>query len=347
MESLNLEDRGVVTGRDLEPAALAGVKEVVVRPGTVMTSTARDVLRAYRISVREAGETRKAAEPREFRGTSSAERFFRSPQAEEVKKEIVAAGRKLWDRGYVDGNGGNISYRISGEYALCTPTLLSKSDITPDDICMVDMHGTQVAGRRRSTSEILLHLEVYKHQPKATACVHAHPPHATAYAIVGKVPPTHIIPEAEVFAGRVALAPYDTPGTHGVADKIIPLVQDHNTILLENHGVMTWADTVTHAEWLVEIVDAYCQTLILASQLGTPIHRITAEQGRELLEIKRKLDLPDPRLSGRECALSDMPDGYAGITVDPTPPGPAAPSDAEVEAVVREITDRVMRAMGG
>ena len=350
MQTLNLEDRNVVTGRDVEGAVRGGLKEVVVRTGTVMTSTARELLRAYGVPVKETGEPRKRTLPdptTAFRGMSSAERIFRSPEAQEIKKEIADVGHKLWQRQYVDGNGGNVSCRISGEYVLCTPTLMSKADLKPEDICMVDLQGTQVAGRRRSTSEIKIHLEAFNHQPKAVACVHAHPPHATAYAVVGKVPPTGVISEAEVFVGRLALAPYATPGTKEVAEKLRPLLADHNSILMANHGVLTWSGSPTHAEWLIEVVDTYCQTLILASQLGAPINRMSVEQGNEIMEIKKKMDLPDPRISGRECMLSDMPDEYSGITVDPGPAHAGADGSTEVEAVIREITDRVMSAFEG
>jgi L-fuculose-phosphate aldolase len=263
-----------------------------------------------------------------------------------AKEEMSAVGRKLWRREYVDGNGGNISFRISDDFVLCSPTLKSKGDLTPADICMVDMAGNQVAGTMKMTSEIKLHLEIYKHQPKAKACVHAHPVHATAYSIVGKIPPACVIPEAEIFIGLVALADYETPGTREMAEKVIPLCQDHNTILLANHGLICWSDNPTHAEWLVEVVDNYCRTLILANQLGAPITRITSEQSRELMEVKKKLDLPDPRISGREAMLCDLSDSTTSIIVEPRTIQAAPPAEGEVDALVAEITDRVMKALG-
>ena len=87
----------------------------------------------------------------------------------------------------------------------------------------------------------------------------------------------------------MAIAPYDTPGTKSFAETVLPYVQSHNTILLENHGVVCWADTVTHAEWCVEVVDTYCRTLILASQLGAPIRQISEAKISGLLEIKKRL----------------------------------------------------------
>ncbi len=226
---------------------------------------------------------------------SVAEAIYRSTASARIKDEIIRAGKKLWDRQYVDGNGGNISYRIAEDYVLCTPTMCSKADLTPDDLSRINMTNERVYGERPHTSEILLHLEIYKAVPQARAVIHCHPPHATAYAITGIVPPGPVIPEQEVFIGPVAITRYETPGTKKFAETIIPYVQRHNTILLGNHGIVAWADTVTHAEWLVEIIDTYCRTIMLAAQLGTPVVEIEREKVNDLLEIKKRLGLPDCR----------------------------------------------------
>ena len=147
---------------------------------------------------------------------------------------------------------------------ICTPTLVSKYDLTPEDLCLVDLEGKQVAGIKPRTSEIFLHLEIYKEVPEAKSVVHCHPPHATAYAITGRVPPNLVIPEFEVFVGKVAISPYETPGTTKFAQTVLPFVRDHNTVLLANHGIVCWADTVTHAEWYAEVLETYCWTLMLA-----------------------------------------------------------------------------------
>ena len=219
--------------------------------------------------------------------------LFSSPEAEEIKNEICAAGRKLWLRQYVDGNGGNISYRLGPNAVLCTPSLVSKYDLTPRDICLTDLDGNQTAGSKPRSSELLLHLEIYKAVPEAKAVVHCHPPHATAYAITGCQPPSLIIPEFEVIVGKVAVAPYETPGTKAFAETVLPYVRNHNTVLLANHGIVCWADTVTRAEWCAEVLDTYCWTLMLAAQLGAPILRISEERGADLRALRKKLGLPE------------------------------------------------------
>ncbi len=350
--------------RDVQEAVSVGATRILLSNHCVITPSAREVLQKHNIAT-AAGEGKSnaasaaAGQPApSFRADSSKApnpRLFSTPEAEEIKKEICAVGRKLWLRQFVDGNGGNISYRIGPNEVICTPTLVSKYDLTPEDLCLVDLEGRQIAGVKPRTSEIFLHLEIYKSVPEAKSVVHCHPPHATAYAITGKVPPNMIIPEFEVFVGKVAISPYKTPGTAEFAQTVIPYVRDHNTVLLANHGIVCWADTVTHAEWYAEVLETYCWTLLLASQLGTPISYISDKQTSDLLALKKKLGLPDARFDTsrmKECQLADleMPNS---IAVSPTKcdgstgkPASAA-SDIDVEAVVRAVTDVVMGALGG
>ena len=233
--------------------------------------------------------------------------LFHSPAILALKEEIVRTGKKLWDRQYVDGNGGNISARISPRWVLCTPTMCSKADVKADDISLVDLESSQILGDRPRTSEILLHLEIYKAVPEAKAVIHCHPPYATAHAIAGVIPQGNLLPEQEVFVGPVALTPYETPGTIEFARTILPVVKKHNTILLENHGVVSWADTITHAEWLIEVIETYCKTVMIAGQLRPSLKEIPPEKIADILAIKRKLGLPDARYpDDPEAAAMDL-----------------------------------------
>jgi L-fuculose-phosphate aldolase len=163
----------------------------------------------------------------------------------------------------------------------------------------VDLAGNQLAGRRRRSSEVLLHLAILEAQPRARAVVHCHPPHATAYALVHQAPPVGMLAEHDVFVGPVAFVPYETPGTQACADSVVPFVEHHNTVLLANHGVVCWGDTVTHAEWYVEVMDTTCRILILAGQLGRKAMPIPDALIGDLLAMKRALGLPDARFSPR------------------------------------------------
>ncbi|MGA3373957.1 MAG: class II aldolase/adducin family protein [Terracidiphilus sp.] len=228
-------------------------------------------------------------------------------EAQRLRAEIICVGRKLWERQYVDGNGGNISVRLGSRYVLCTPTLLSKGDLEPADICLSDLDGNILAGDRSRTSELLLHLEIYKANPRARAVLHCHPPYATAFAVTGTIPPNGLIPEYEIFIGQPAVAPYETPGTQAFAETVLPFVEDHNTILLTNHGIVCWSDTVTHAEYLAEILDAYCKTYLIAKQIGQPLSYIPGHKLQELLAIKRRMGLPDARLAHSIHVASPAP----------------------------------------
>ncbi|MGA2635118.1 MAG: class II aldolase/adducin family protein [Terracidiphilus sp.] len=216
-------------------------------------------------------------------------------EAENLRAEIVEVGRKLWEREYVDGNGGNISARLGSKYVLCTPTKMCKRDMTPADLCLSDLEGNILAGDRMRTSELLLHLEIYKANSRARAIVHCHPPYATAFAMTGSAPPIGLISEYESSIGPAAVAPYETPGTQAFAETVLPFVEDHNTILLANHGIVCWADTVSHAEWLVETFETYCKTYLIAQQIGKPVRFIPESKIEEILAVKRRLGLPDTR----------------------------------------------------
>ncbi|MDE3199371.1 MAG: class II aldolase/adducin family protein [Acidobacteriota bacterium] len=228
-------------------------------------------------------------------------------EAENLRAEMIRVGRKLWQRQYVDGNGGNISVRLGSKYVLCTPTMLSKGDLEPADICLSDLDGNILAGDRLRTSEFQLHLEIYRANSRAKAVVHCHPPYATAFAITGSAPPVGYVSEYEFFIGPVAVAPYETPGTKAFAETILPFVENHNTILLSNHGVVCWSDTVTHAEWLVEILDTYCKTILIAEQTGRQLKKIPDEKLNELLIAKRRMGLPDERLAGMPELVAGAP----------------------------------------
>jgi L-fuculose-phosphate aldolase len=218
-----------------------------------------------------------------------------SPEAAALRAEIIAVGRKLWERQYVDGNGGNISVRIGSRFLLCTPTLVCKRDMEPADICLSDLDGKILAGDRRRTSELLLHLTIYKANSRARAVVHCHPPYATAFAMTGTLPPIGLISEYETSIGPAALAPYETPGTQAFAETVLPFVEDHNTIVLSNHGIVCWSDTVSHAEWLVETFETYCKTFLIAQQIGRPLAYIPESKIQELLDLKRRAGFPDRR----------------------------------------------------
>ncbi len=304
-----------------------------------------------------------------------------------LKEEICEIGRRVYAKGFAAANDGNISIRVGENEVLCSPTMICKGFMTPDDICAVDLAGAQIAGKRKRTSEILLHLSVMRHRPDVKAVVHCHPPHATAFAVAGEPIPQCILPEIEVFMGEVPIAPYETPGAQHFADTVVPVLKGTNTIILKNHGTISFGKTLEEAYWKTEILDAYCRILLLTKQLGKPVDYLDEVKSRELLDLKKRLGFDDPRFHVENCDLCgnsafregykenlpetkafNAPPSYPGYLAKPgcepngcaTPTGiagdrvtngkqgstsPAVPA-ADMETLIRAITDQVLSAMG-
>jgi L-fuculose-phosphate aldolase len=292
----------------------------------------------------------------------------------QLKLEICDIGRRIYNKGFAAGNDGNISYRLGPNEVLCTPTMVSKGFLKPDDLCIVDMEGKQKSGQRKRTSEILLHLAIMKKRPELKSVVHCHPPYATAFAVAREPIPQCVLPEVEVFLGDVPITKYETPGGQAFADTILPFVEKSNVIILANHGTVSFGETVEKAYWWTEILDAYCRILMLAKDLGR-VNYFTEEKERELLDLKSKWGYTDARLApGMEncdiCANDVFRDSWKNNGIerrafDAPPsmrpknaPAPAshsssngssssAAANVDQEALIKTITDRVMAALQG
>ena len=278
-----------------------------------------------------------------------------------LKESICEIGRRVYSKGFAAANDGNISIRLNDKELLCTPTMVSKGYMKPEDICKVDYEGKQISGIRKRSSEILLHLSVYKNRPDVNGVVHCHPPHATAFAVAHEPIPKAILPEVEVFLGEVPTAIYVTPGGQKFADSIIPYVKDCNTILLANHGTITFGPDLEKAYFNTEIIDAYCRILILSRQLGR-VNYFTEKETSELLELKKKLGYDDVRFKNNNCDLRGencFNEGYTKFHPEHVA-FPVAEQDAwinaksspgnnnlDIDALVKKITDQVMAALKG
>jgi L-fuculose-phosphate aldolase len=195
----------------------------------------------------------------------------------------------------------------------------------------------------------LLHLVVYKHRPEVQGVVHCHPPHATAFAVAHEPIPKCVLPEVEVFLGEVPIARYETPGDQRLPDTIVPFVKDCNTLLLANHGSVTFGPTLEIAYFNTEILDAYCRILILAKQLGR-FNRLPEDKAEELLKLKKIMGYDDVRFRRPECRIygdSSFDESYSDFIPKPH----AFPLDGESakrtdhELLVRTITEQVLAAL--
>lgn len=346
----------VISAKDIEDLLSKGGNANSLPTDAILTPSAKDLLRD--LQRKTSGNANNgsatpavAATPGKPLNSKSSkaelEAFFNSPYCHNLKEQLCDVGRRLWGRAYVDGNGGNIAIRVGEDIALCTPTLVSKGFMKPEDMCLVDFEGNQLAGVKKRTSEILMHLQIMKRQPKAVATCHCHPPYSTGFAIAGLVPPTCMIPEYEVFAS-VAVAPYRTPGTPEMGKLVADLADKHNTILMANHGVVSWShNNVEDAYFKMEILEAYCRTILVTAQLGVPAKTMSNGQLQDLLKIKQSLGIPDPRHGLKECELCDNNEWRPGVTCQvPAKPEAAVGLDAEAEAAVQAITDQIMSQLG-
>ena len=152
-----------------------------------------------------------------------------------------------------------------------------------------------------------------------------------------------VIPEAEVFLGKIGVAKYQTPGTPENADEVGEVGVTHQAILMQNHGVIVWGKDVEDAYWKMENIDSYCRTVWIAAGLGSGLHRFTPGQQRDLINLRQKLGMPDPRADWKECELCDNAEWRPGVTCSvPAKPVRAAEFDAEAETAVQAITDQIM-----
>lgn len=211
----------------------------------------------------------------------------------EIKQEMCEIGRRVYNRGMVAANDGNFSVKLSEDEYLCTPTGVSKGFMTPEYICKVNAKGEVLEANEgfRPSSEVKMHMRIYQERPDVNAVVHAHPMYATTFAIAGEALMDPIMPEAVIFLGGVPLAKYGTPSTMEIPDSIQEFLQDYDAVLLENHGALTYSDTLMNAYHRMESVEFYAHLMYQARMLGGP-KIIPPNKVEELNEIRRNMNLP-------------------------------------------------------
>jgi L-fuculose-phosphate aldolase len=184
------------------------------------------------------------------------------------REEIVRFGKLLHQAGLVAATDGNLSVRLKNGTILCTPTLMSKGLMEPDDLVIVDHRGNKLSGTRDVSSEIAMHLLIYGKRPDIHSVVHAHPPTATGFAAAGMALDRALCAELIVTLGSVPLASYGTPGTPELAAALDPLVDDHVAILMANHGVVTYGVDLLNAYMNMETVEHFAKIALVTHMLG-------------------------------------------------------------------------------
>jgi L-fuculose-phosphate aldolase len=184
------------------------------------------------------------------------------------RAEIVRFGKMVHELGYVAATDGNLSVRLGPNRVLATPTSMSKGAMQAKDMVVVDMSGRKLSGRRNVSSEIAMHLLIYKLRPDVNAVVHAHPPTATGFAAAGMALDQALCSEVVITLGSIPLARYGCPGTQELSDGLEPLIPRHDAILMANHGVVTYGENLLHAYMNMETVEHFARIALVVHQLG-------------------------------------------------------------------------------
>lgn len=223
---------------------------------------------------------------------------------DERRQQICQIGKRMYDSGFVAANDGNISIKLSENEVLTTPTGVSKGFMTPEMLVKVDNEGRVLAAANgwRPSSELKMHLRVYKDRPDVQAVVHAHPPYATTFAVARTPLNKPLIAEAVVSLGCVPVAEYATPSTNEVPDAVARYLENFDAVLLANHGALAWGQDLLTAYHKLESVEFYAKLTFLSMQLGTA-HELSTTQIETLHEIRKKLALPG-RHPGNNCDVA-------------------------------------------
>lgn len=240
----------------------------------------------------------------------------------QIRREICDCGQKMYDKGFVAANDGNISARISDDVIIVTPTGVSKGGMLPASLVKMDFDGNILSGRNKPSSEVKMHIEVYLQSNEIMSVVHAHPPMSTAFAVARRPLDKPILSEAICTLGVVPVADYATPGTEEVPQSISPYVRHYNAVLLANHGLLTWGTDITQAFFRMESVEQYAKIMYYLDKIGEP-QELKCDRVEELVAIREK----------------------AGIMTGGMPPCKVADENYELEALIMDITERVMQVL--
>jgi L-fuculose-phosphate aldolase len=210
-----------------------------------------------------------------------------------LRADIVEIGRRLYARGFCASNDGNISIRYADDRVLTTPKSVSKGYMTPDMMVIVDLDGRKVAGDRDASSELLMHLEVYRQRADARAVVHAHPPLATGFAVAGVPLDRAVLAEVICTLGSIPIVDYATPSTPELPAAVRQYIKAHDGLLLANHGALTVGTDVYSAYYKMETVEHFAKISLVARLLGGE-RLISQEEVLRLQGLRGKYGIAAP-----------------------------------------------------
>lgn len=281
---------------------------------------------------------------------------------EQARADIVEVGRRLWARGFVASNDGNISVRLDDTRLITTPKSVSKGFMTPDMMVVTDLDGRKTAGEREPSSELKMHLEVYRNRPDVRAVVHAHPPTATGFAVAGIPLDRAVLAEVITTLGSIPIAEYATPSTEELPAAVRKYVKAHDGLLLANHGALAMAGDVMSAYYRMETIEHFAKISLVARTLGRE-HVLSRDEVERLQGLRGMYGIAAPapicaddaiQTGGQlECQVVQAPESVSRLVPSTMPSsassvgdGPSSVSSApEIRLTYRELSALIEDAL--
>ena len=279
-----------------------------------------------------------------------------------LRGDIVEVGRRMYARGYTASNDGNISVRLDPSRLLMTPKGVCKGFMSPDMMCITDLEGRKIQGDLDPSSEMLMHLEVYRQRPDVHAVVHAHPPTATGFAVAGIPLDRAVLAEVVTTLGSVPIAEYATPSTRELPEAVRKYIKAHDGMLLANHGALTVGGDVFSAYFKMETIEHFAKISLVARLLGRE-HLISREEVQRLEKLRGTYGVKPPApicADGSDvgddaaCQVVQAPAG-GGLRLVPDVAGgaeirqrsalPAAGDEAEIRLTYRQLSALIEEAI--
>jgi L-fuculose-phosphate aldolase len=269
----------------------------------------------------------------------------------QLRADVVEIGRRLYARGYTASNDGNISVRLDERRLLMTPKSVCKGFMQPDFMCITDLEGRKIAGDRDPSSEMQMHLEVYRQRPDAKAVVHAHPPIATGFAVAGIPLDKAVLAEVVTTLGSVPIADYATPSTRELPEAVRKYVKAHDGMLLANHGALTLGGDLYAAYYKMETIEHFAKISLVARLLGgerllsrDEVFRLQGLRGSYGIASPAPICPEPPAADPVECQVVQAPVSSTGQRLVPDRPDAIGP-DGEIRLTYRELTNLIEDAV--
>ncbi len=254
-----------------------------------------------------------------------------------LRRQLVDAGRRTYERGYVASNDGNISARIDDKKIVITPTGVSKGFMKPEDMVVVSMDGKVLSNSKKPSSEVFMHIQVYKDRQDVNSVCHAHPPYATGFAVAGLALDQCVLPEVIIALGNVPLVDYGTPGTDEFYKPVVPLLPDYDAFLLANHGALTVGKDVLNAYHKMETLEHFAHITFVANQLGH-VTTLSTKDVKKLTDLRPGFGIR----TNVGCVTCEDED----ICETPAPnTGTTNNANSDLEKQVTEITERIVKQL--